>query len=73
MGWKYIEGGSGKKKLGESDVREHFGVQEKGCPVVELANGWIACWTAAPLGAPADYPALSHAPKGKDTGFKACQ
>jgi len=69
--WKYIES-TGKKKLTESDVREHFGVKEKGCPIVELANGAFACWTAAPLASLEDYPLLHHKPKAKDTEFKTC-
>jgi hypothetical protein len=71
MAWKYIES-TGKKKVSEADAREHFGIHDKGCPVVELDNGMLACWAAAPLATPQAYPELSHRPKAKDSGFRAC-
>lgn len=69
--WKYLET-TGKKKPTEADAREQFGVRDKACPIVELDNGMIACWTAAPLGSPEKYPELSHRPKAKDSGFRSC-
>jgi hypothetical protein len=71
--WKYIEGSTGKKKLTDDQVREHFGINEKKCPIVELDNGWIAAWCAEPLEKASAYPQLSHAPKVKTLGYASAK
>lgn len=66
MSWKYIEATSTDgHEITEEQAREHFGVHEKKCPALLLANGRWAVWCAAPRGDATKYDELAAMPTNK--------